>query len=98
MNNTPIYDIKPYLPYTDAHTDAQAGFTDSAGDNMFKLEVVIGNNTRKALPAEKLEALKEILSNNPRPHYHNDEERVYTMSFCNTEIKFRVRNQSIITD
>jgi tRNA (adenine37-N6)-methyltransferase len=87
MNGTPIFDIKPYIPYADCHPDALSGFAPDSGAT---LEVKFESGACKNLPIEKLEALAKVLANDPRPQYHNDPNRVYAMEFAGEEIKFRV--------
>ena len=74
MNGTPIYDIKPYLPYADCIPDARGGFAPDGGR---VLKVVDDNNTLAVLSSADREALTELLSRDPRPQYHDDENRVY---------------------
>lgn len=88
MDGTPIFDIKPYIPYADCHPEASGGFTDKTQFNM--LNVVIPKEMKNRIPKDKLNALKEILENDPRPHYQNDPERVYGFEFAGMEIHFRV--------
>ncbi len=87
MDGTPIYDIKPYLTYTDSHPDARCGYADSLPDT--RLKVVFPENTPLS-PAE-LDALREILSLDPRPSYQDDPDRVYGMSFGTHNIRFTVQ-------
>lgn len=88
MDGTPIFDIKPYLPYADCHTDASGGFTDTAE---FKtLDVIIPDEIEKQISPDKLSALKGVLRNDPRPHYHNDPDRVYGFPFADMEVRFKV--------
>lgn len=88
MDGTPIYDIKPFIPYTDNHLDASGGFTqDTSGDT---LEVEIPQQWLCCVPAEKQEALYGVLAHDPRPSYQNDPNRIYGMAFAGLEIKFRV--------
>ena len=94
MNGTPIYDIKPYLPYTDSHPDAKGGFaSDKMGEN---LEVNFPKELENLIPENKRVSLLEILSEDPRPHYINDENRVYGFEFGGFEIKFKV-SEKILT-
>lgn len=86
MNDTPIYDIKPYIPYTDCHTDANGGFTDNIEYKTLDVVVSCEHN----MPQDKLEILKEVLSIDPRPSYQNDEKRVYSFEFSNYNISFNV--------
>ncbi len=92
MNGTPIYDIKPYLPYADCIPDARGGFAPDGGR---VLTVVDDNNTLAVLSSADREALTELLSRDPRPQYHDDENRVYGMSFGEHEVKFRAGKDSI---
>lgn len=84
MDGTPIYDIKPYIPYTDAHPEARGGFTDTA--EWQPLEVVVPEELRPNVP----EQLLKILAQDPRPHYHNDPTRIYGMPFDGKDVRFRV--------
>jgi tRNA-Thr(GGU) m(6)t(6)A37 methyltransferase TsaA len=88
MNGTPVYDIKPYLPYVDSWPQAKAGFSD--GSNTRKLEVVFETPEMGAKAGEKLHELTEILSLDPRPSYHDDPDRVYGMSYGSMNVRFRV--------
>lgn len=88
MDGTPIFDIKPYIPYADCHADALGGFTDKTE---FKtLKVVIPEALKSKIPEGKLAALTGVLQNDPRPHYQNDPERVYGFEFAGREIRFKV--------
>lgn len=91
MDGTPIYDIKPYLAYTDAHPDAKGGFTESLGDN--RLTVVIPDEVKVNIAESKLQSLISILEQDPRPHYIDDAERIYGFDFAGYEIKFRVEDK-----
>ncbi len=88
LNGTPIYDIKPYLPFTDIHPDATGGFTEAV--DIKKLIVVIPDKIKSTYDVEFIKNLEVILSENPRPSYHNDPNRVYGFSFAQKEIKFKV--------
>ncbi len=90
MNDTPIYDIKPYLPYADKIDDAVGGF--SSPEDMNKLKVVIPEEYEKKLSKRKKEALIQILGSDPRPAYHKDPERIYKFSYADYEISFRVKD------
>lgn len=96
MNNTPIYDIKPYLPFTDAHPEANGGFTDDVLRNEEKLNVHIPDEIAKMLPTDKIQALIEVLKNDPRPQYHEDKDRIYGFDFCGLNIRFRVEENQLI--
>ena len=94
MNGTPILDIKPYIPYGDAHPEAIGGFTDQAKD--FLLHVDFPENLLQRIPADKQQALLGVLSHDPRPSYQHDPERVYGLSFAGFDVRFTVRD-SILT-
>lgn len=85
MDGTPIYDIKPYLPYADSISGASGGFTENLSPA--PLDVIIPNELLGKIPTDKLKALKKLLSLDPRPHYHED-GRAYGMEFSGMEIKF----------
>ncbi len=91
MNGTPIYDIKPYLAYTDAHPDARGGFTDgqaySGGET---LDVVVPLDVAAKLGEVKTEALRRVLACDPRPRYGQDPSRVFGFVFAGHEVKFTV--------
>lgn len=88
MDGTPIFDIKPYLPYTDCHPEARGGFTDRTE---FKtLNVIFPEEIEKNIPGDMKEALKGVLENDPRPHYHKDPDRVYGFEFGHFELRFKV--------
>ena len=88
MDGTPIYDIKPYLPYVDSHPAARAGFTDQ---HVWRtLEVVVPEAVSSCFPAADLRVLRQVLSLDPRPHYHRDDQREYVMPFMGCEVRFRV--------
>lgn len=88
MNGTPIFDIKPYLPFTDSHPEAKAGFTQGMVNEL--LEVHITEELQALVPEEKREALRQVLAADPRPHYQQDSTRIYGMEFSGLEIKFTV--------
>lgn len=94
MDGTPIYDIKPYLAFTDSHPDARGGFTDVTRQQT-ELNVVIPDNVASRFSDEKLTALRAVLAHDPRPHYHDDPERVYGFDFAGCEIHFRVDNDTL---
>lgn len=94
MDGTPIFDIKPYVPYSDCHTDATGGFTDTAGD--FLLEVDFPDTLLRQLPGNKREAAKAVLSHDPRPSYQRDSDRVYGLDFAGFNIRFQVQD-SVLT-
>ncbi len=88
MDGTPIYDIKPYLPYADSHPQARGGFTDSTVWQ--PLRVVFPDKWRACFSDEDAAALTDVLSLDPRPHYHDSPERIYGMAFCGRDVRFRV--------
>ncbi|MCR5575385.1 MAG: tRNA (N6-threonylcarbamoyladenosine(37)-N6)-methyltransferase TrmO [Oscillospiraceae bacterium] len=85
MDGTPIFDIKPYLPYADAWPDAKAGFAPDAGGT---LAVELPQELEALIPADKREALRAVLARDPRPRYQEDADRVYTMNFAGREVSF----------
>lgn len=89
MDGTPIYDIKPYVVYADSHPDARSGFVDEV--EWHPLEVDIPDSVAESLPEEQLSGLRQVLAQDPRPQYHDD-DRTYGMSFAGKEIRFRVQN------
>lgn len=93
MHGTPVYDIKPYIPFADCHTDAHGGFADSAP--LPVLAVELPDSLAQRLPPEKAHALRGVLAHDPRPPYHDDPARVYGMEFAGFEIKFRVQNNML---
>ncbi len=87
-HNTPIYDIKPYLPHVDSHPDASGGFAAEVKD--YELQVVFPEELLVRIPEEKRQAIMDVLKQDPRPSYHNDPERVYGVSFAGFNVKFTV--------
>ena len=87
MDGTPIYDIKPYLAFTDSHEDASGGF---ASDPQQRLTVAAAENISVLLPEETWQVLCDVLALDPRPAYQDDPDRVYGMSFGEYNIKFTV--------
>jgi len=87
-DNTPIYDIKPYLPYVDSHPDARGGFAEEKAD--YALEVVFPQELLEKIPASKQQAIIEVLKQDPRPAYHEDGDRQYGVAFAGFDIRFRV--------
>ena len=92
IDNTPIYDIKPYLPYTDCHTDAKGGF---AEEKLGVSEVIFDEEIKKDISEDKLLEICKILSLDPRPGYHDDEERVYNMTYDGRSVSFTVEDKKI---
>ena len=93
MDGTPIFDIKPYIPYADCHTDATGGFTDSA--DSFLLNVDISDGMLQIVPEDKRQALKDVLSHDPRPSYQSDPDRIYGLSFAGLNVRFRVEDKTL---
>ena len=94
MDGTPILDIKPYIPYADAHPEALGGF--AAVPAGAALEVVIPPELLSRVPERQQEALRGVLAQDPRPHYQNDPERVYGFGFAGMEVRFTV-DGSVLT-
>ena len=88
LDGTPIYDIKPYLPYADSHPEALGGFAATPAGEV--LEVIIPQDMLERVPADRRKALRGVLAQDPRPHYQNDPERVYGFGFAGMEVKFSV--------
>lgn len=91
LDGTPIYDIKPYLPYTDSRPEALSGFAGTVGD--YWLTVEIPEKLSALLPEEKLPAIRAVLAEDPRPSYQNDPDRRYGMAFAGFDIRFRVKGK-----
>ena len=94
LDGTPIFDIKPYLPFTDSHPDAKGGFADDKKD--YEAEVIIPEDVAKGIDQNRLTEIKELLLQDPRPSYRDDENREYGMSYAGMEISF-VATKNIIT-
>ena len=88
MDGTPIYDIKPYLPYADCKPDAAGGFASQPKEA--SLEVDCPPALLARVPEEKRPALLAVLAQDPRPQYQNDPKRIYGMSFAGLEVRFQV--------
>ena len=93
LDMTPIYDIKPYLPYVDSHPEAKGGFAEEKKD--YKLDVNFPEMYLEQIPAEKRAALIQILEQDPRPSYQKDPVRIYGMSYAGMEIHFRVDKETL---
>ena len=93
LDGTPIYDIKPYLPYVDSHPDARGGFSAEHAD--YALSVHISPELMERIPQEKREALTGVLAGDPRPSYQNDPSRVYGVNFAGMNVKFTVDGLSL---
>lgn len=90
MDKTPIYDVKPYLPFTDSHPDAVGGFAEEFVD--YGLEVVFPDEWLRMIPPDKRDSLFGILRQDPRPAYQDDPERVYGFNYLDMDVRFRVKN------
>ncbi len=94
MDKTPIYDIKPYLPYADSIKDAIGGFTEDLDER--RLTVEIPDELLNIIPENLRAELEAVLMGDPRPSYQNDPNRIYGMEFADMEIKFLVENKTLI--
>ena len=94
MDGTPIYDIKPYLPYVDAKADAKGGFAEEKKNDY--LEVEIPDEWMSKLSDEQAKVLKQVLSQDPRPSYQDDPERIYGMEYADFDIRFKVCDKRLI--
>ena len=94
MNGTPIYDVKPYLPFADSKPEATGGFANDALAH--RLEVKMPVELAALLTPPELLALKGILAQDPRPSYQNDPQRVYGVTYAGVNVKFRVENDTAI--
>lgn len=92
-DNTPIYDIKPYLPFADSIKNAKGGFADNTLDRTLK--VIFSDELKNLVPKEKLTTLISVLASDPRPSYQNDTERVYGFYFAGLEISFTVKEKEL---
>lgn len=94
VDGTPIYDIKPYLPYTDCHIDASGGFSVDKKDAM--TDVIFAEGTKDLLPLDVEKIIVDLLSQDPHPSYKKDENRIYNLSYGKFDVKFMHRENSII--
>ena len=93
MDGTPIFDIKPYIPYSDCHLGAVGGFTDTAGE--YLLQVDFPTELLSRLPEDKQAAAIGILSHDPRPSYQQKPDRIYGISFAGFDIRFTVTEDQL---
>lgn len=91
MDGTPIYDIKPYLAYTDSHPEAVCGFADRVRE--YELEVEFPDEFLRQVPEEHRAAAIALLAQDPRPSYQNDPDRRYGMAYAGYDIRFHVRDR-----
>lgn len=94
VDGTPIYDIKPYVEYADAHVGVRSGFVDEK--RWQKVEVCFPDELRTFFSDEDFAALCKVLELDPRPQYHSDPERVYGMPFAGYDVRFRVSNEGVL--
>lgn len=95
MDGTPIYDIKPYVAYADCHPDARCGFVDSHDWKTLQVDIPESLANSGILTPEDLEGLRQVLSLDPRPHYHDDPERIYGMPYAGHDIRFQVTDGTL---
>ena len=88
LDMTPIYDIKPYIPYADCHEDAVGGYADRESGH--RLDVVFPDEMLELIPDEKRQAASDCLADDPRPAYQNDPARIYSMAFAGFDIRFTI--------
>ncbi len=99
MDGTPIFDIKPYLPYSDCHPDATNGFAESTKD--YRLDTsecdkdIINNVSQLSIPSHIMDEIKELLSQDPRPAYQDDPDRIYKLDYSGYNIAFSVKNGKV---
>ena len=94
MDQTPIYDIKPYLPAFDSHPQASGGFTEALAEKPLHIEC--SPALLEKIPQEKRELLWSVLSQDPRPSYQHDKTRIYGLEFDNMEIRFSIDGLRLI--
>lgn len=90
MDGTPVYDVKPYIPFTDSHPEAIGGFADEHVND--RLQVRFPNHFLKIIPSNRQNALLEVLSLDPRPSYQDDGERIYGLEFAGFDVRFQVQD------
>lgn len=95
LDGTPVYDVKPYVPYSDCHVDACGGYTESKDFNL--LNVVFAPSAKGVLSAERETALCECLSQDPRPAYKENDnaEQLYGMKFADCDVKFIIKEKTL---
>ncbi len=93
LDGTPIYDIKPYLPYVDSHPEASNGF--ALNEKEGKLSVEFPEEMLKFIPVEKHSAVKAVLAQDPRPAYQNEPKRIYGIEFAGFDIRFTVDGENL---
>lgn len=93
MDGTPIFDVKPYVPYTDCRPEALGGYTEEVGD--FLLQVHFPERLLRLLPENRREAAVQVLSHDPRPSYQRDAQRIYGLPFAGFDIRFTVDGERL---
>ncbi|MBQ4265022.1 MAG: tRNA (N6-threonylcarbamoyladenosine(37)-N6)-methyltransferase TrmO [Clostridia bacterium] len=93
LDGTPIYDIKPYLPYVDCHPDARGGFSQRTAD--YALRVVFPEALESRIEKEKRQAVRGVLAGDPRPSYQHDPERMYGVRYAQYNVKFTVDGDTL---
>ncbi len=88
LDGTPIFDIKPYLPYVDSHPEATGGF--ALQEKEGSLGIVFPDKLLEIIPVDKQDALKAVLKQDPRPQYQNDPERIYGLEFAGFDVRFNI--------
>lgn len=89
LDGTPIIDVKPYLPYVDSHPEASGGF--ALQEKEGSLDVIFAAELLSNIPADKQEALRAVLKQDPRPQYQNDPKRIYGLEFAGYDVRFKVK-------
>ena len=89
-DGTPVYDVKPYIPYADSRPEARSGFVDTV--EWTQMDVVIPAGVACLFAPGDLDALRQLLSQDPRPQYHDDADRVYGLTFAGFDVRFRVHS------
>ncbi len=93
LDGTPIFDIKPYLPFADSKPDALGGYADEFAD--YRLKLNFPEKLLNLIPKDKREALSESLCQDPRPSYQNEPERIYSMRFADYDISFKISGDTL---
>ena len=93
LNGTPIFDIKPYIPYSDSHPEAFGSYADEM--NSHRLSVTFPDELLALIPKEKRKAVTDCLADDPRPSYQNDPDRIYNMNFSGFDIHFTVSENKL---
>ena len=94
LSGTPIYDVKPYLPFTDSHPDAKGGFADDVKE--YEIEVEMSDEVRAKLTSDEAKKLIALLRQDPRPSYKSEDDKIYGMKLSGKEIKFKYENCKLL--